>query len=132
SAASGNGPSRPGLTVAIAGCGLIGRERAQALGAAGRLLGATDPVTTRAEELVASPGGRVCADFDQVLALGADVVVVAATHDQLAPLTQRALDAGSHVLVEKPGALGSGQVQALRQVAERAGRRVKVGFNHRF
>jgi predicted dehydrogenase len=132
SVAGGNGPSRPGLTVAIAGCGLIGRERAQALGAADRLLGATDPVATRAEDLVTSHGGQLCADFDELLALQADVVVVAATHDQLAPLTQRALDAGSHVLVEKPGGLGTGQVQALRQAAERAGRRVKVGFNHRF
>jgi predicted dehydrogenase len=132
SVANGSASDRPGLTVAIAGCGLIGRERAQALGAPDHVLGAIDPVTTRARELVAAHGGRVCADFDELLGLHADVVVVAATHDQLAPLTQRALEAGSHVLVEKPGALGASQVEVLRRAAERAGRRVKVGFNHRF
>ncbi|MFZ1994829.1 MAG: Gfo/Idh/MocA family oxidoreductase [Solirubrobacteraceae bacterium] len=129
---AGSVVDRPRLTVAVAGCGLIGRERARALGPADRLLGATDPVAARAEELVAAHGGRMCGDFDELLALGADVVVVAATHEHLAPLTHRALEAGSHVLVEKPAALGTAQIEALRELAERAGRRVKVGFNHRF
>jgi predicted dehydrogenase len=132
SVAAGSLSDRPGLSVAIIGCGLIGRERAQALGPADTVLGATDPVSGRAEELVAAHGGRACADVAEVLALQADVVVVATTHDQLAPLTQRALEAGSHVLVEKPAALGTSQVDSLIQAAERAGRRVKVGFNHRF
>jgi predicted dehydrogenase len=123
---------RPGLTVAIAGCGLIGRTRARALAPSDRLLGVTDPVSARADELVAELGGRAYADFDGLLSIGADVVVVAATHDQLTPLAQRALEAGSHVLVEKPAALGTSQVDSLLQAAERAGRRVKVGFNHRF
>ena len=132
SVAAGSSFDRPGLSVAIAGCGLIGHERAQGLGPADNVLGATDPVSVRADELVAAHGGRACADVDELLALQADVVVVAATHDQLAPLTQRALEAGSHVLVEKPAALGTSQVDSLLQAAERAGRRVKVGFNHRF
>jgi predicted dehydrogenase len=126
------GSDRPGLTVAIAGCGLIGHKRAQALGRADSLLGATDPVPARAEDLVAAHSGQVCGDLDELLALRADVVLVAATHDQLAPLTRAALEAGSHVLVEKPAALGTAQVDALREAAARAGRLVKVGFNHRF
>ena len=132
SVAAGSVSDRPGLTVAIAGCGLIGRERARALGPADRVVGATDPVSTRADELVAEHGGRACADVDELLALQADVVVVATTHDQLTPLAQRALEAGSHVLVEKPAALGTAQVDILREAAEQARRRVKVGFNHRF
>jgi predicted dehydrogenase len=132
SVAAGSVSDRAGLTVAIAGCGLIGRERARALGPGDRVLGATDPVSARAGRLVAEHGGRECADFDELLSLGADVVVVAATHDQLMPLSQRALEAGSHVLVEKPAALGTIQVDSLIQSAQRAERRVKVGFNHRF
>ena len=34
--------------------------------------------------------------------------------------------------MEKPGGLGSAQVEALGQVAKDAGKVVKVGFNHRF
>jgi predicted dehydrogenase len=129
---AGSLSDRPGLTVAIAGCGLIGHERARALGPADRVLGATDPDSARADELAAEHGARACADFDELLALQADAVVVAATHDQLAPLAERALEAGSHVLVEKPGALGTAQVKALHDAEQRTGRRVKVGFNHRF
>jgi predicted dehydrogenase len=60
------------------------------------------------------------------------VVVVAAPHDQLAGLAERALDAGCHVLIEKPAGLGTAQVERVQAAAEHAGRRVKVGFNHRF
>ena len=60
------------------------------------------------------------------------MVVVATTHDQLAPLTERALEAGAHVLVEKPAGLGTAQIDRLSAIAAGADRRVKVGFNHRF
>jgi predicted dehydrogenase len=129
---SAGSPTRRGLTVGIAGCGLIGHKRAQALAAADTVVGAADPVPERAAELVAAHGGRACADIDDLLGLGPDVVVVAATHDQLAPLALRALAAGSHVLVEKPAALGSAEVEVLIEASQAAGRRVKVGFNHRF
>ena len=36
------------------------------------------------------------------------------------------------MLVEKPGGLGTAQIDDLLAVAQRTGRRVKVGFNHRF
>jgi predicted dehydrogenase len=124
--------TRDGLSVAIAGCGLIGHKRAEALGAGAFVLGAFDPVTERARELVTAHGGTACDHLDALLALGPDVVVVAATHDELAPLTLRALEAGAHVLVEKPAGLGTTQIRTLRDAAQRAGRRVKVGFNHRF
>jgi predicted dehydrogenase len=123
---------RAPLTVGIAGCGLIGHKRAAALAPGDVVIGATDPLARRAEELAAAHGGRVCADLDALLALEPEVMVVAATHDQLAPLTLRALQAGAHVLVEKPAALGTAQVQRLRAAAHAAGREVKVGFNHRF
>jgi predicted dehydrogenase len=60
------------------------------------------------------------------------VVVVAVSHDALAELCERALLAGVHVLVEKPAGLGVAQVERLMEAERRAGRRVKVGFNHRF
>jgi predicted dehydrogenase len=124
--------ARPSVTVGICGCGLIGRKRAEALGPRDTLVGATDPLRARAAELVAAHGGLACDDIDALVALAPDVVVIAATHDQLAPLTERALEGGSHVLVEKPAALGTKQVDGVATTAGKAGRRVKVGFNHRF
>jgi predicted dehydrogenase len=124
--------SRAPVTVGIVGCGLIGHKRAQALGAADRVLGATDPVAERAAALVDAHGGRACDDLDQLLELSPDVIVVATTHDQLAPLAERALQAGVHVLVEKPAGLGTDDVDRLSQAAGQSGGRLKVGFNHRF
>jgi predicted dehydrogenase len=123
---------RPGLRVGIVGCGLVGHKRAAALGAEDQLVGATDPIAGRAAALTAVHGGRVCAEVADLLALAPDVVVVATTHDQLAPLAELALHAGAHVLVEKPGGLGTAQIEHLILVAARAERVVKVGFNHRF
>jgi predicted dehydrogenase len=124
--------TRASLRVAVAGCGLIGRKRAEALGAEDSLVGCTDVAEEAAEALARDYGGRACRDLDELLALEPDVVVVATPHDQLAPLAERALDAGAHVLVEKPAGLGSSQVERLEEAAAAAGKLVKVGFNHRF
>lgn len=124
--------ARPGLRVGIVGCGLIGDKRAAALGANDSVLGATDPVAERASALVDRYGGSAEVDLDALLERSPDVVVVAAIHDQLAPLTERALAAGAHVLVEKPAGLGVAEIDRLRSAADAAGRLVKVGFNHRF
>jgi predicted dehydrogenase len=124
--------ARPGLRVGIVGCGLIGGKRAAALGTVDEVIGATDPVAERTSALVDSYGGRACLDLDELLALEPDVVVVAVTHDQLAPIAELALAAGAHVLVEKPGGLGVEQIDRLIRASTEADRLVKVGFNHRF
>jgi predicted dehydrogenase len=119
------------MNVGIVGCGLIGAKRAAALGS-DRLVGCVDPVPAAAERLASAHGAEPCADLDALLALRPDAVVVATPHDRLAALAERALDAGTHVLVEKPAGIGTRDVDRIAAAAERAGRRVKVGFNHRF
>jgi predicted dehydrogenase len=120
------------LRVGVVGCGLIGRKRAEALGSDDDLVGCTDVNRNAAAALAGDHGGRACDDLNELLGLGVDVVIVATSHDQLAPLSRQALDAGAHVLVEKPAGLGSREVEGVTEAADAAGRRVKVGFNHRF
>jgi predicted dehydrogenase len=112
------------LRVGIIGCGLIGRKRAAALGD-DELVGSYDVDPARALE-------PACGSVDELLSRRPDVVIVATTHDRLAGLSIAALQAGAHVLVEKPAGISSAQVMAVKAAAERAGRLVKVGFNHRF
>jgi predicted dehydrogenase len=60
------------------------------------------------------------------------VVVVATTNDRLADLTRGAVEAGKHVLVEKPAARSVAELVPVIEAATRRGRLVRVGFNHRY
>jgi predicted dehydrogenase len=118
--------------VAIIGCGLIGQKRARALSGA-RVAVCCDPVTDRAQSLAQAHGAVSCADWrDAVTRDGVDVVIVATTNDMLAPITLAAIEAGKHVLVEKPAARSVAEIEPLIEAAERRNVRVRVGFNHRY
>lgn len=121
-----------GLRVAIAGCGLIGAKRAGALAADDRLVACYDIDEAATERLAAAHEATACHSLDELLAVGADVVVVATVHDRLAELAERALLSGAHVLVEKPAGISGAQLDRLIECEREAGRLAKVGFNHRF
>ena len=126
------------MRVGIIGCGLIGQKRAKAAAAHGlEIVGAADLDLARAEALLRGAGsagarGRATREAAEVIAARPDLVVVATTHDQLAALSLAAIEAGSHVLVEKPAARTAEELAPVIAAAERFGRVVKVGFNHRF
>ncbi|MGG5821407.1 Gfo/Idh/MocA family protein [Falsiroseomonas sp. HW251] len=118
--------------VAIVGCGLIGRKRAAALGAA-HLVACADVQAARAEALAATaPGCRAFTDWRAALeAPGVAIVVIATLHDSLAEITRAAVVAGRHVLVEKPAARRASELRGIADDAARQGVQVRVGFNHR-
>jgi predicted dehydrogenase len=124
--------SRPPFQVGIIGCGRMGTKRAAALPPGDAVVGCFDAVAAAAETLARAHGATPCATTEDLFALRPDAVVVAVTHDRLAELAESALDAGAHVLVEKPAGLGTEQIDRLAQAEADSGRRVKVGFNHRF
>jgi predicted dehydrogenase len=120
--------------VAIIGCGLVGRKRAAALPGA-RLVASADLDHARAEALARSEGSGVTAEKrwqDAITRTDVQIVVVATTNEALATVTQCALDAGKHVLVEKPAGRNVTEIQPLMETARRRALRVRVGFNHRY
>jgi predicted dehydrogenase len=120
------------LRVAIVGCGIIGAKRAAALAPEDKLLACYDLNEQAAESLCEQHGATACATMDELLATDPEVVVVATVHDQLARLAECALQAGAHVLVEKPAGVSTAQIDHLIECQRASGRLVKVGFNHRF
>jgi predicted dehydrogenase len=120
------------LAVAVVGCGLIGAKRAAALGPGERLVGCHDIDADATRALAERHGTRACATLSELLDLQPDVVIVATVHDRLAAIAEQALDAGAHVLVEKPAAVSTVEVDRLIECRRARGRLVKVGFNHRF
>jgi len=121
------------MRAAIIGCGLIGRKRAQALSGC-RLAVCCDQAPDRAEALAKNAGGATAlTDWqDAVIRPDVDVVLVATTHDMLAPIACAAARAGKHVLIEKPGARRAQELDRVRAAAERSGALVRIGFNHRY
>ena len=117
------------LNVAIVGCGLIGGKRAAALRNC-RLAIACDADIERARALGAA---EATGDWQKaVTSSSVDVVIVATTHDMLAPIAAAAARAGKHVLIEKPGARRAAELDAVAEAARASGVWVRVGFNHRY
>ncbi len=121
------------MNIAIVGCGLIGRKRAALLGE-GTLVACADLVEAHAQALAATvPGCRAFTRWQDVLALPeVDMVIVATRHDALAAITEAAIRAGRHVLVEKPGARCPEEIEPLISLAREMDVLVRVGFNHRY
>ncbi|MBO9170430.1 Gfo/Idh/MocA family oxidoreductase [Rhizobium sp. L245/93] len=121
------------LGAAIIGCGLIGQKRAKALGSRGRLVACADKDPVRAANLAKGTGAQAFADWRDLLRLPeVDVVIIATLHDSLAEISLAAVEAGKHVLVEKPAARTSAELVPVMAAAEKNGVKVHVGFSHRY
>ena len=63
---------------------------------------------------------------------GVDAVIVATPHADHDDTVRAALDAGKHVLCEKPLAIDPAETRDLAEHADELGLRLATGFNHRF
>ena len=61
-----------------------------------------------------------------------DVVSIATPNKLHKPLTIAALEAGCHVLCEKPMAMNAGEAREMLAAAEKAGKRIMINFSYRF
>ncbi|MBI5304094.1 MAG: Gfo/Idh/MocA family oxidoreductase [Chloroflexi bacterium] len=121
------------MNVAIIGCGLIGQKRARALAGA-KLVACADIALERAESLArTAPGARAYSDWRAVVERAdVDIVIVATTNNLLAEITLGAVNAGKHVLVEKPAARRAAELAPVIDAAKQKHVCVRVGFNHRY
>lgn len=120
------------MKVGIIGCGLIGRKRAHALGAA-TLIAVADLDLTRAQRLAAEFSNcQAHNDYKEVLKSDCDIIIIATTHQMLAELAIAAANAKKHVLIEKPAARNTHELQTIIDAAKKNKVWVHVGFNHRY
>ena len=119
------------LTIGIAGGGYWGSKLARNIFEVpgGRLTGVCDIDSVRRDTIAGRyPGCRAFPDFDALISEpGLDAIVVATPASAHAEQARAALDAGKHVLVEKPLALSSAQCGELAEHAERRGLTLMVG-----
>jgi predicted dehydrogenase len=121
------------LNIGIIGCGVVGRKRAQYLAGA-RLTHCVDTDLSRASQLASlSQGCLAGTDWRQVMDRTAiDAVIIATPQDSQVEIARAAIDAGIHVLVEKPAARHVDELLGLPELAAIRNVRVRVGFNHRY
>jgi predicted dehydrogenase len=91
-------------------------------------VGTGDPAKVRAD----LPGVATGTALEALARPDADLVVIATPNDTHADLARRALDAGKHVVVDKPFTLTLAEAQALTGTAARAGRQLSVFHNRRW
>ncbi|MDR6990581.1 oxidoreductase [Luteimonas sp. 3794] len=123
-----------GLRVALVGYGLAGRVFHAPL------IKATPGLTLHT--VVSSDAGKVHADLPEVRVVGdpqaafddpaVDLIVIASPNATHAPLAIAALQAGKHVIVDKPFALDLAETRTVAAAAADSGRMLSVFHNRRW
>lgn len=121
------------LKAAVVGAGAFGRHHAAKYrGLEGvELLAVADPSADARKSATATHGVRAVADWRELLGK-VDVVSVASPAVTHAEIVRAFLNAGAHVLVEKPIATSIEEADALIALAEKMGLILTVGHQERF
>lgn len=123
------------LRVGIVGAGLIGRRRAEVIqqDAHSELVMVADVDGGRASSLAQELDCAATTEWrDLVSHDTVDAVVVSTFNKFLAPIAIAAAGQGKHVLCEKPLGRTARDAAEVAEAAQRAGVKLKVGFNLRF
>lgn len=121
------------MNVVIIGCGLIGQKRAKTLVGC-KLVACVDLVHEKANALAKQfPGCEALTDWRIVVnRADVDIVIISTLHVTLAEIGLAAVQAGKHVLLEKPAGRHSSELEPVIAAAKQSGSLVRVGFNHRY
>ncbi|TDU82444.1 putative dehydrogenase [Kribbella voronezhensis] len=122
------------LRVGIVGGGFMGQVHGRsALVAGADVVGAVGSSPERAEAAAGATGAaRGFATLDELLAADIDVVHVCTPNNTHLPVTLQALEAGKHVICEKPLATSAKDASGLLAAATEAGAVATVPFVYRY
>lgn len=121
------------MRVGVVGVGALGQHHARVYSTLPgvELVGVADPLPGRAAEIAAPLGTRAFTDFRELLG-AVDAVSVATPTTLHASIGEAFLEAGAHVLVEKPISHTLQDADRLIAAAARNGRALQVGHLERF
>jgi 1,5-anhydro-D-fructose reductase (1,5-anhydro-D-mannitol-forming) len=123
-------PSSP-LRVAVVGLGLIGRQRAEALGRIehAALAATVDPAVAARDALPYAPHYATLAELPDELY---DAAVVAVPHDRAVAIAAGLLERDRPVLIEKPLGVRASEARRLEALARSLPAPSFVGYNYRY
>ena len=121
------------IRTAVVGVGYLGRFHAQKYAALpeAELVGVADSDGEACARVARELGVRACGDYRELLGQVDAVSVVTPTPTH-APIASAFLEAGAHVLVEKPITVGVAEAEELIRLAHARNRILQVGHLERF
>lgn len=121
------------IRFAIVGCGRIGTRHAEHISRLGELVALCDTKPERSSELAARYQVPDFSNLEELLRQAqADVISICTPNGTHAEQTIRSLNAGFHVLCEKPMAINVYDCGAMINAAEKAGKRLFIVKQNRF
>jgi predicted dehydrogenase len=124
---------RKKIGIAFAGAGIVAEMHGRGVAANGNatLIGAFDPDAVKAEAITKKFGGCVFPSLQDLLAdPRVDAVHVLTPTKYHVSTALASLNAGKHVLIEKPVAESKEEIANLREAAKRSGRICMPGHNY--
>jgi predicted dehydrogenase len=123
------------IKVGIIGCGSISKYRHAPEYFSNpdcEIKGYYDVKTERAEALAKEFGGKVYSSLEEMLSdKEIDAVSVCTSNAYHAPISIQALEAGKHVLCEKPMAISVEEAEKMIEASKKSGKFLMIGHNQR-
>jgi myo-inositol 2-dehydrogenase/D-chiro-inositol 1-dehydrogenase len=121
------------VKIGIVGAGHMGTTHGEVLKQNSNvsIVGVTDLVAAKAEQLVSKVGGRVFRDPGELFASGVDAVYVTTPNTKHVDVVLAALERNVHVFSEKPMATSLKEARAILETAQKSKAVYQVGHNRR-
>lgn len=124
------------LKIGVIGCGSIAQHRhlpEYAFNKNVELVAVCDINEERANQIAEKYGAKAYTSYEELLNSGTvDAVSVCTPNYLHAPVSIDALNAGVHVLCEKPMATSQEEAEAMIEAAKKSGKKLMIGHNQRF
>lgn len=120
--------------IALVGAGRMGARWATVISQSrfAKLAIVVDTNEAHAKAVSDAHGARYSRRVKDALASDMQAVCIVTPHAYLFPIAKKALQAGKHVFVEKPGSKTAAEMRELIRLAQKKKRTLTVGFNYRF
>lgn len=123
------------LKVGVIGCGSIAQNRhliEYQMNEYVEIVAVCDIVLKRAENMAVLYQAKAYDDYEKVLQEDVDAISVCLPNYLHAPVSIKALQAGKHVLCEKPMAISSEGANEMIRASETSGKKLMIAHNQRF
>jgi len=124
------------LKIGVIGCGSIARRRhllEYEANSKVEIIAVCDIVSERADEMATKYNAKAFVDYKELLAIDdLDAISVCLPNYLHATVSIDALNAGCHVLCEKPMAISTEEAESMIKAAEKNDRKLMIAHNQRF